>query len=175
MTVGRKVEVVRTYLELNSSAAFRPARLVDAAVTLERVPRCTVELSRRLYHEVGEAYHWVDRLAWTDTELDAYLTQAGFGVWLMRYDRKVAGFFELRTDADKSIEIALFGLLTEFVGRGLGKHLLSCAVDEAWVMGASRVWLHTCTLDSPVALPNYVARGFVPYRKEAYEAEFSSA
>ena len=93
----------------------------------------------------------------------------------MRYGRKVAGFFELRTDADKSIEIALFGLLKEFVGRGLGKHLLSCAVDEAWAMGASRVWLHTCTLDSPVALPNYVARGFVPYRKETYEAEFSSA
>jgi len=27
-------------------------------------------------------------------------------------------------------------------------------------MGASRVWLHTCTLDHPSALANYKARGF---------------
>lgn len=168
-----KVEVVRTYLELSSRAAFRPVRLEDPNVTLERVPRCTVELSRRLYHEVGDAYHWVDRLAWSDAELDAYVTQPGFGVWLMRYGGKLAGFFELRTDADKSIEIALFGLLKEFFGRGLGKHMLSCAVETAWELGATRVWLHTCTLDSSVALRNYLGRGFVPYRQKTYEAELA--
>ncbi|MBI1722570.1 MAG: GNAT family N-acetyltransferase [Gemmatimonadetes bacterium] len=171
--VNPKVEVVRTYLELSSRAAFHPARLEDPAVSLERVPRCSVELSRRLYREVGGAYHWVDRLAWTDAELDAYLIQPGFGVWLMRYGGKLAGFFELRTDADKSIEIALFGLLSEFVGRGLGKHMLTCAVDRAWELGATRVWLHTCTLDSRVALPNYLRRGFVPYKQETYEAELA--
>lgn len=169
-----KVEVVRTYLELSNRAAFRAAKLEDPKVTLERVPRCTVELSRRLYREVGEAYHWVDRLAWSDAELDAYVTHPGFGVWLMRYEGKLCGFFELRTDADKSIEIALFGLVKEFFGRGLGKHMLSCAVERAWELGAARVWLHTCTLDSPAALPNYLRRGFVPYRKERYEVELAS-
>ena len=32
--------------------------------------------------------------------------------------------------------------------------------QEAFALGASRVWLHTCTLDSPRAIPNYKARGF---------------
>jgi hypothetical protein len=31
--------------------------------------------------------------------------------------------------------------------------------------------LHTCTLDSPHALPNYKARGFSPYRTETYIAQ----
>jgi len=35
----------------------------------------------------------------------------------------------------------------------------------------ARVWLHTCTLDDPAALPNYVARGFRPFREERYEAD----
>jgi len=32
----------------------------------------------------------------------------------------------------------------------------------AWAWGAAYVWLHTCTLDAPAALPNYLARGFTP-------------
>jgi len=38
-------------------------------------------------------------------------------------------------------------------------------------MGATRVWLHTCTLDGPAALPNYLARGFVATRRETYAAD----
>ena len=54
---------------------------------------------------------------------------------------------------------------------GLGKHLLSDAVVNAWAMGATSVWLHTCTLDDPAALPNYERRGFRPFRSEAYSVE----
>jgi hypothetical protein len=38
--------------------------------------------------------------------------------------------------------------------------MLTAAVKEAFEMGGSRIWLHTCTLDSPRALPSYLARGF---------------
>jgi hypothetical protein len=31
--------------------------------------------------------------------------------------------------------------------------------------------VHTCTLDHPNALPNYIARGFVPYKTEEYEVD----
>ena len=72
---------------------------------------------------------------------------------------------------DDSVEVAYFGLVPEALGRGLGKHLLSCAVRDAWALGPARVWLHTCTLDHPNALPNYVARGFVPYKTEEYEVD----
>jgi hypothetical protein len=42
-------------------------------------------------------------------------------------------------------------------------------VEEAWSLSPTRVWLHTCTLDHPAALPNYVKRGFSPFRTEVYQ------
>jgi GNAT superfamily N-acetyltransferase len=55
------------------------------------------------------------------------------------------------------------------VGRGLGTLLLTRAVEEAWALGTSRVWLHTSTLDHPAALPNYLKRGFKQVRTEVYQ------
>ena len=82
----------------------------------------------------------------------------------------MAGWYELRrVPEDGSVEIAYFGLMPGAIGRGLGKALLGCAVRDAWAMGATRVWLHTCTLDHPHALPNYLARGFRVYKTESYE------
>ena len=78
----------------------------------------------------------------------------------------MAGFFELEMQDGGSVEIVYFGLLSRFVGRGLGGAMLTAAVQRAWDMGASRVWLHTSSLDHPHALPNYRARGFHVYKRE---------
>ncbi|HEV8305624.1 MAG TPA: hypothetical protein VGQ25_11715, partial [Gemmatimonadales bacterium] len=84
-------------------------------------------------------------------------------------------WYELRrVPEDASVEIAYFGIVPAEFGRGFGKHLLSCAVRDAWALGPKRVWLHTCTLDHPNALPNYVARGFTPYKAEEYEVPEST-
>jgi GNAT superfamily N-acetyltransferase len=92
----------------------------------------------------------------------------------MKYSEEPAGYFELRKCEDGSTEIAYFGLLPAFLGRGLGKHLLTAATEQAWAEGANRVWLHTCTLDDPAALPNYLKRGFKPCKTEKYEVETKS-
>ncbi len=81
-----------------------------------------------------------------------------------------AGYFELERRDDGSVEIAYFGLAEGFFGKGLGKAMLTRAAREAWALGPTRVWLHTCTLDSPHALPNYKARGFEAFRSEKYVA-----
>jgi GNAT superfamily N-acetyltransferase len=166
-----RVEVTRTYLELLKPGDLVPARSGDAALRLERVERCPASFHRYLYAEVGRAYHWVDRLGWTDAESRAYLDAPGVSLWVLYCAGAPAGYFELKTYDDGSVEIAYFGLLPEFTGRGLGKHLLSEAVSRAWAQGARRVWLHTCTLDHPAALPNYVARGFRPFKNEVYAIE----
>ena len=57
----------------------------------------------------------------------------------------------------------------------MGKHLLTLAAEIAFTIGAARVWLHTCTLDDPAALPNYLARGFVPVKTEMYETDLGAA
>lgn len=165
------VAVVRTYLEMLAPEDLRAARLPSDVPILGRIEDCPVSFFRYLYAEVGRAYHWRDRLAWTDERVRAHLADPTVSLWLLSWGAAPAGYFELRRHQDRSVEVAYFGLLPEFVGRGWGGHLLTLAVRSAWELGAERVWLHTCTLDHPAALPNYLKRGFRPVREEVYTAE----
>jgi GNAT superfamily N-acetyltransferase len=167
------IEVTRTYLEMRDASELRSALSVDPLIRIEPQPDCSVELFRFLYVEVGQNYHWIDRLPWTDEEIAAHLQLPENSVWLMTYDGETAGYFELRKCEDGSAEVAYFGLMPQFIGRGFGKHLLTCATQQAWADGANRVWLHTCTLDDPAALPNYLKRGFKPFKTETYTAELT--
>ena len=164
------MRAVRTYLEMRDPGDLRQAHSADGDVSAERVENCPPGFWRFLYTEVGRQYRWIDRLAWTDEEIAAYLSRPANQLWVLKTGGSVAGYFELRRDEDESIEIAYIGLLPAFVGRGLGKCLLTAAVERAWAGGARRVWLHTCSFDHPAALPNYLARGFRVYRTESYEA-----
>ena len=165
------VRVTRTYLQMLSPDALRSFHADDAHVRFERVRECPVSFYRYLYAEVGRRHHWVDRLTWSDEQVSARLADPRVSIWVMYVDGAPAGYAELERHADDSMEIAYFGLLPEFLRRGLGKLMLTAAVDRAWEQGASRVWLHTCTLDDPAALPNYLKRGFTPYKEEEYSVE----
>jgi GNAT superfamily N-acetyltransferase len=171
MSATTKIQVTRTYLEMRQPSDLNAAKLNDPLIKIEHQQNCSVDLFRLLYVEVGKNYHWIDRLPWTDEDIRAYLAQPEISLWLMMYDKEKAGYFELRKCEDGSTELAYFGLLPQFIGRGLGKHLLSCAVEQAWADGANRVWLHTCTLDDPAAMPNYLKRGFQPFKTEQYEIQ----
>ena len=165
------IDVHRVYLELREPSSLRPARASDLSARIERLDPCPVEAYRALYRDVGERWHWRDRLAWSDERLAEHLARDAVSVYVARVGREIAGYFELEAHADGSVEVAYFGLRQEFFGRGLGGELLTRAVEEAWRLGARRVWLHTCSLDSPRALPNYVARGFQQFREEWYTAD----
>jgi GNAT superfamily N-acetyltransferase len=162
-------QVTRTYLEMHSPAELVEAKAPSEAVRIERLAACPPSFFRYLYSEVGRAYHWVDRLAWTDEQVRARLADPRVSLHLLTVGGSPAGYFELHQCTDGSVEVAYFGLLPEFLGRGLGKYLLTQAVGDAWRLGATRVWLHTCTLDDPAALPNYRARGFRPFKTEVFE------
>lgn len=163
------MQATRTYLELIEPAAFREALGAFPDLLVRRVPEPSPELYRFCYRTVGQAYHWRDRWDWSDEQIQAHLAQPGIALYVATQNERFAGWYELRRVDDGSVEIAYFGLAPEAIGRGLGRHLLSCAVRDAWAAGASRVWVHTCTLDHPHALANYQSRGFAIYRVEQYE------
>lgn len=165
------VTVERTYLEMTARPATLPGASPPSGVTITEEEQCSVTTYRAVYSEVGRDYLWLDRLAWSDEALAAYLARNDVRIWMLRDETAIGGYFELAKHPDASVEIAYFGLVSDWYGRGLGRLLLSRAILEGWDWGAKRIWLHTCTLDAPAALPNYVARGFVPYKRESYEQE----
>lgn len=167
----RRVEVVRTYLELDDPVRFRKPARAPSNARVRKLSPCPVATYRRLYRDVGGMWYWHDRLEWSDEQLAEYLARDDVGVWEITVDDASAGYFELQLQDRQSVEIVYFGLAPAFIGQGYGGFLLARAVEEAWAMGAGRVWLHTCTLDSERALPNYQARGFRPFRTQRLEVE----
>jgi GNAT superfamily N-acetyltransferase len=80
-----------------------------------------------------------------------------------------AGYSELDRRVDQETELAYFGLFPEFIGLGLGRYLLAWTLNRAWSYAPRRVWVHTCDLDHPAALPTYLSAGFEIYRSEIIE------
>jgi ribosomal protein S18 acetylase RimI-like enzyme len=175
------MQVIRTYLQLTTPGDFRPSPArppplasptTPAALDVQLVPDPTPALYRHLYRTVGAAYHWRDRWDWSDADIRRHLGQREITLYLARTGAATVGWYELRrVREDASVEIAYFGLMPEAIGRGYGRSLLAAAVSDAWDLGATRVWLHTCTLDHPHAVANYKARGFREYKSEVYEVD----
>ena len=135
--------------------------------------KCEVPLgvyNRFFYVTVGEPWQWFDKLSWSLDEWQAYAEKESIETWVGYLHGTPAGYFELKKEANGDVELAYFGLLSQFIGQGLGGLLLSKAIESAWGMGTSRVWVHTCTLDHSSALNNYQARGFKLYKSEESEA-----
>jgi len=161
-----KQPVTRWYLEMTSPAQLRRSPAPDPAPAIVRAEVPSPALNRFLYTSVGGAWHWVDRLPWTWAQWMTWLDRPELQTWVMYVSGTPAGYFELERQPDDQVEIAYFGIAPDFIGRRLGGHLLTVALDTAWTMGAKRVWVHTCTLDHAAALANYKARGMAVYKEE---------
>lgn len=157
---------VTTYLEMNSRQEFiekfesRGLSVIEAEIK-------EFTFNRYLYSLVGQKWNWTNKLALTDEQWEEYAESDSLRTWVAYCKGSIAGYFELNTDSDFNVEIAYFGLAPDFIGKGFGGYLLSCAVKFAWEKcNARRVWVHTCTFDHPNALPNYQSCGFKIYREE---------
>jgi ribosomal protein S18 acetylase RimI-like enzyme len=82
-----------------------------------------------------------------------------------------AGYFELDAAAPRETELRYFGLVPQFIGRGLGPFLLQAAIDQAWQRPIERLWVHTRTFDHPKALGLYQRAGFVVYGRQPVRFE----
>ena len=152
------------HLEMRDPQAFRP-RAGPPGFQVAIVAPPNPELNRRFYCTVGSQWQWTDRRKWSEDDWQRYVQRDVLRTWVGQLHNQSVGYFELETQDDGNIEIVYFGLLPEFIGRGLGGALLSAAIERAWdAPDTRRVWVHTCTHDHQHALDNYRKRGFTIFK-----------
>ena len=160
------LEVTITYLEMHRrpSSSLRLSTPKRAAIFQAHQP--TLSFYRYLYVQTGGPWLWYERRAMDNETLRAIIHNPAISIHVLYFDGVPAGYVELDSRVDHEIELAYFGLLPEFLGRGLGSWLLNWALDTAWNREPSRIWVNTCNLDHPKALLCYQRAGFEPYRQE---------
>jgi GNAT superfamily N-acetyltransferase len=163
------MKVTTYYLQMTDPAQLKPSRHDGRGVEIRQAKFPSPELARFFYTAVGGAWYWIDRLAWTYAQWNEWLKNVE--TWVAYIEGTPAAYFQLEKQPEGNVEIAYFGLLPQFIGRGLGGYLLSATVRRAWEMGAQRVWVHTCTLDHPRALAGYQDRGFRLFKQEDSDKE----
>ncbi|HVK75445.1 MAG TPA: GNAT family N-acetyltransferase [Kofleriaceae bacterium] len=164
----RIVEVVVTSLEMRRAPAGDAGPAPDGTRVIH-AQRPGVRFYRYLYDAVGAPWHWYDRKRLRDDELAAIVDDPRVEVHVAYRRGTPAGYVELDRRTPGECEVAYFGLVPEAIGGGLGTWLLRWGVHEAWrADGLTRLWVHTCTLDHPAALPVYRKVGFTVIDQERH-------
>ncbi|MDF3071240.1 MAG: GCN5-related N-acetyltransferase [Polyangiaceae bacterium] len=165
-------DVTTWYLQMLAVSELRPSRIPSEPHRIERVEQPSAAFARYLYTAVGGCHQWFDRLPWSQARWDAHLRRELVHLYTLQLGGAPIGYVELEQQPRGDVQIIYFGLTPEHQGKGFGGALLTRAVQLAWQLGdARRVWVHTCTLDAPSALPNYQARGFSIFRQKTEPVE----
>jgi RimJ/RimL family protein N-acetyltransferase len=146
-----------TYLEMTSLGGLCAAPVVPGLALLHI--DCCSPLLRSMPTRVGEAYSWPGASRtqdeW-DSEILAHPLREYWLITQVTHERDAAGVAYLEPQPGGNVEIVAFGLLPEYVGKGLGGYALTLALRQAWAVesvgfeAVRRVWLHTSSDDHPM-------------------------
>ena len=149
------------YLRMNHRPQFR----TDTAypITVEELAKpIDVHYYLELYQSVGLRCNWLDRLVIPFEELRELINREEASIFLIFHDDDPCGFVEFERKPGY-IEILYFGLLPEFIGKGIGAACLKKVIETAWSYNPEWIELNTCELDSNRALDLYTNAGFEVY------------
>ena len=160
-------KIFRNYLEITSledlNETKRPAKNFSVDINNPK----DFQLNKFFYKKIGKDCQWIDRLIWTDLTWTKYVSNENLSTHILKDNHQIAGYFELIYDqVSRDAEIAYLGVLEEYLEKKLGGYLLSEAIRYSFSKGATRVWVHTCSLDHKNALKNYLSRGMKIFKSE---------
>jgi len=160
------IPVQRNFLELKDLKNLKTNSINENKYSVKKI-KPDFQLNKFFYKQVGKNHRWIDRLSWSDEKWINYISNRNLETYIISEFDELVGFFELLYNPGlEETEISYFGLLEEYIGKGIGGYALSVAIKKSFEKNINRVWLHTCTLDHPNALKNYIARGMTVFKKE---------
>ncbi|WP_417622286.1 GNAT family N-acetyltransferase [Parasphingorhabdus sp.] len=157
------VATIVTHLEMLEKP---PQPETSSSLTLASWAKPDVDDYDALFRLVGEPWLWISRLLLDRDELATIIHDPGVDISIIRDGTEPVGFIELDFRIPDQCEIAFFGLIPGYNGKGHGHWMMTHALEKAWRHDIERVWLHTCTHDSPRALPFYQNCGFRIFAQE---------
>jgi ribosomal protein S18 acetylase RimI-like enzyme len=156
------------YLEMNDRPEFENT-LSDEWQVHQLEKPVSVKDYRYLYFGVGEKWNWLDRMVMHDEILSEKINNDNTEIFVLLNKEQPAGYIELVTENDRT-EIQYFGLMPEFIGKGIGKRFLQWSIMKAWSFDQTKlVTLNTCSLDHESALSIYQSCGFKIIREQTEE------
>ena len=164
MLAPGKLAAIVTFLVRDLGLDGAEARL-PIGYSLDRLGAADLGRYREIYHRVGAEWLWFSRLRMSDEALWSILASPQVHALLLKGPEGPAGLLELDFRYAEAPELAFFGLVSEAVGEGLGRALMSEALRRARDAGATVLNVHTCTLDHPKALSFYCSAGFRPVKR----------
>src|SRR5690242_18089411 len=129
--MARSVDVTVFYLEM-LTPSHRPVPPPRECLTVVHVRSPTVPYYRSLYDGVGQDYYWLSRRKLSDEALAAILSDPRHELHVLHVQGKPAGFAELDRSQPDQIELLQFGLMSEYIGQGLGRWFLRWTIDRVW-------------------------------------------
>lgn len=162
---AKRLPTVVTFLEMQAKPALLAPR-PKGKIAMLRAEHPPVHFYRYLYDVIGGPYHWVDRKRLTDEALAEIVRSPQVELYVLYVDGCPAGMAELDFRREEVCNLAYFGLVPDYIGRGLGFFFLQQTIELAWSRPIQRYIVNTCTLDHRRALPLYQRAGFVPYARE---------
>lgn len=175
----RTLATTITYLEMSARPARPPRPAPVGKVALLRAERPPRSFYLWLYRGVGRDWNWTDRLVWPQDRLLDVIHHPDVEIIVCHVGGVPAGFAELDFRQPGTSELALFGFLPEYQGRGYGSYFLDHVIDAMWRPGIDLARVDTNVRDHPRALAMYQKAGFrVVRREEAWlipDAHFQGA
>jgi len=160
-----EIEVITYYLKFEKFEEHEFFQ-VPSNVKIEKIENMGVAQYREMFLAVGSEWGWSGRLILPDEELQQELLRNSLEIYKLFYNNQFAGFAEIDCANSKEIEILYFGLIPEFIGKGLGRLLMNFIKNRAKNFSPSMLFLHTCNHDHPKALTFYQKSGFVLFNTE---------
>jgi len=167
------MEVTRYYLKIESLDNFKDSYEKKKDLTILKEKNLDICFVKFLYKEIGKDFYWWDRLVWSDKEWFDLISRSDYQLYTLRILNDLGGYYEVLSDKKKNFEISYFGIFRKYFGKKIGSYLLSHAIKNLFNQGAKKIWVHTCTLDHPNGLNNYLSRGMEVYKKEKIEFQIT--
>ncbi len=169
--MDEKILLTTWYLEMFSEPETPPVKPPIKNLHIEKIEKPPIHFYRYLYNTIGAPWVWWERKLQSDEDVLKDIHHSSVELFVPFNKFLPIGMAEIDFRKANEAKLNYFGIFPEYYGKGIGKYLLDWTIRYVFSKGIKRYWLHTCSLDSPNALPTYLKSGFKIYdvKKEYVE------